>query len=208
MNRKLHPDLSAVILAGGHSRRMGQDKALLSLQGQTLLLRSCALAQNFTERVYVVTPWGDRYRSLLPSPCRIVPEPWPEHHGRSSGPLVGFFRGLAPVDTPWVLLLACDLPYLTPEVFAPWIPRLRTLDPDTVALLAQSPPYWQCLAGFYRTSVVDRLETAIHQGERSFQRWLGGQKIHTMAPTDPRVFQNCNDPQSWAQVQRDFSSDR
>ena len=64
-----------MILAGGHSRRMGQDKALLKLpDGQQLLSRTAQIAQQLTADVVVVTPWPDRYRTMLPPSIRWVTE--------------------------------------------------------------------------------------------------------------------------------------
>ena len=59
----------------------------------------------------MVTPWVDRYRPVLPKTIHLIQEPYPDH-SRSAGPLMGFLRGLALQSSPWVLLLACDLPAL------------------------------------------------------------------------------------------------
>ena len=56
----------ALILAGGQSRRMGFDKALMAWNGEPLIQRTCRVALGCAARVYVVTPWADRYRPVLP----------------------------------------------------------------------------------------------------------------------------------------------
>jgi len=120
--------LTAIVLAGGRSSRMGQDKALLSIQGVPLLQLVCNIAQSCADTVYVVTPWPERYQEVLPTTCRFIREvPLPGENtseiSASSkvmplphGPLVGFAQGLAQAQTAWVLLLACDLPRLRVEV--------------------------------------------------------------------------------------------
>ncbi|MBD0362845.1 MAG: NTP transferase domain-containing protein, partial [Coleofasciculus sp. C3-bin4] len=49
--------LSAIVLAGGQSSRMGRDKALITLQGVPLLRQVCEVALNCASPVYVVTSW-------------------------------------------------------------------------------------------------------------------------------------------------------
>ena len=104
--------LSAIVLAGGRSSRMGQDKALLPIQGVPLLQLICGKALALCDLVYVVTPWPERYQHLLPASCQFIREcPLPgETTGDVTssaspviplphGPQVGFLQGLAQVQT-------------------------------------------------------------------------------------------------------------
>ena len=100
--------LSAIVLAGGQSSRMGRDKALIEISGVPLLRRVCEAALGCTDQVYVVTAWGDRYLAIVPPSCHLIAD-------LQQGPLVGFAQGLIPIQTDWVLLLACDLPRLRGE---------------------------------------------------------------------------------------------
>ncbi|MEM6449885.1 MAG: NTP transferase domain-containing protein [Cyanobacteria bacterium P01_D01_bin.105] len=110
------PSLSAMILAGGHSRRMGTDKALLSRpDGQLLLTRTAQIAQTLTSEVVVITPWPERYKAILPPPTKLLKE---QPHQR--GPLGGFLQGWADIRSDWCLLLACDLPQLESEPLRRW----------------------------------------------------------------------------------------
>lgn len=141
-SKKSTVPLSAIVLAGGRSSRMGQDKALLPIQGVPLLQLVCAIASTLSDPVYVVTPWPERYQDLLPASCQFIREmPLP---GESTGdvtsasskvtlplphgPLVGFAQGLAQVKTDWVLLLACDLPRLRVEVLQEWAAGLDSME--------------------------------------------------------------------------------
>lgn len=139
--------LSAIILAGGRSSRMGQDKALLEIQGIPMLRLVYDTASAVCDSVCVVTPWIERYQDLLPASCqwiREVPLPGesPVDVTTSSkkvtlplphGPLVGFAQGLAQVKTDWVLLLACDLPRLRVEVLQDWKTRLHGIGEEALA---------------------------------------------------------------------------
>jgi molybdopterin-guanine dinucleotide biosynthesis protein A len=66
--------LTAIVLAGGKSSRMGQDKALIPIQGVPLLQRVCRIAETCADRVYVVTPWPERYQHLILPRCQFIQE--------------------------------------------------------------------------------------------------------------------------------------
>jgi molybdenum cofactor guanylyltransferase len=123
--------LAAIALAGGQSSRMGQDKALLELNGIPLIQRTYHIAHQCADPVYVVTPWIEQYRDLLPPDCEFIQEIWQPGETKSHGPLVGFAQALPHVKTEWVLLLACDLPYLKLEVLQNWM-YLRKRSPSSL----------------------------------------------------------------------------
>nr|WP_317108836.1 NTP transferase domain-containing protein [Chroococcidiopsis sp. SAG 2025] len=70
----LPTSLSSIVLAGGKSSRMGRDKALLPVDGVPLLQKVCEVAIALCDRVYVVTPWQERYQHLLPVGCEFIRE--------------------------------------------------------------------------------------------------------------------------------------
>ncbi|WP_346290881.1 molybdenum cofactor guanylyltransferase [Sphaerothrix gracilis] len=199
--------LAAIILAGGNSTRMGTDKALLQLDGQPLLQRIYQVAHSLSDPIYVVTPWGDRYRSVLPQECRWVAEtpvnaedPFPEI---SHGPMVGFIQGLRQVEADWVLLLACDLPNLQADILQQWAERLPQVPPGTVALLPHQPKGWEPLCGFYRRQSLPDLERFLATSGRSFQRWLSHQTVEPIEGWDRRLLFNCNTPADLRQTIED-----
>lgn len=209
-------DLSAIVLAGGRSSRMGQDKALIQIQGVPLICRVCHVASECTSEVYVVTPWVERYRDLLPNHCRLIREtPWdPLGEGvrthlagtRSQllphGPLIGFAQGLAEVQTDWVLLLACDLPRLQVEALQSWIKELSEVT-AAVALLPRQAKGWEPLCGFYRRSCLAALTDFINQGGRSFQHWLAQHPVQELFVSDTCMLFNCNTPEDLDSLAKD-----
>lgn len=191
--------LSAIVLAGGQSSRMGQDKALIPINGVPLLRQVCDAAVQCTPIVLVVTPWIDRYRNILPDTCHLVQEHPLPHDTKPHGPLVGFAQGLAQVQTEWALLLACDLPRLSIETIQGWI---RTL-PDVETAIALSPKTqkgWDPLCGFYRTNCLPRLTAAINRGSRSFQDWLSHESIQELPIDERAMLFNCNTPADLAKL--------
>jgi molybdenum cofactor guanylyltransferase len=190
---------------------MGQDKALIEVDGVPLLRRTCEVAvQSGASTVYVVTPRVEAYRPILPGGCELVEESR-SPDGLPHGPLVGFAQGLAAAQMAqmqpgegqpdWVLLLACDLPRLDAEILRRWQGQLGEME-DTIALLPRGEKGWEPLCGFYRRDCLLNLTEFIDQGGRSFQKWLAQATVQAIAfHPDPAehhreqaMLFNCNTP--------------
>ncbi|NJN21998.1 MAG: molybdenum cofactor guanylyltransferase [Leptolyngbya sp. RL_3_1] len=189
--------LTTLILAGGQSRRMGRDKALLPCNGQPLIHHLCAVARHCTDTVAIVTPWGDRYRPLLPPDIQFIREPIAPA-GIPPGPFVAFAQALPQSTTDWVLLLACDLPNLSGPILQQWASQLPQLNASTLAYLPQSRKGWEPLCGFYRRTCLHSLEAAVSQGHRAFQTWLATIAVQAIPAVLPSQLLNCNTPEQWA----------
>ncbi|MFE4106473.1 molybdenum cofactor guanylyltransferase [Almyronema epifaneia] len=192
--------LAALILVGGNSTRMGTDKALLVLEGQPLLQKICQIAQGVADPVYVVTPWRDRYRAVVPAGCLLIQETAFDRQDAADfpeiahGPMVGFMQGLRQVQTEWVLLLACDLPNLQVEVLQQWATGLPHVPPAAIALLPRHDEGWEPLCGYYRRSCLTGLESFVAAGGRSFQRWLSYHPVAAIEGWNRHLLFNCNTP--------------
>ncbi len=189
-------NINTIVLAGGKSTRMGRDKALIPIQGVPMLQLICNIAAACTDKVYIVSPWPERYQELLiPNSQFILEVPLTGETGnesRTHGPLVGFMEGLAAVDTDWVLLLACDLPNLRLEILQEWISQLDTIPENCIAALVQNDYIWQPLCGFYRSRCLPELKQYVEQGGRSFQRWLERYLVHVLPLPDSQMLFNFN----------------
>jgi molybdenum cofactor guanylyltransferase len=197
-------DLAVIILAGGHSSRMGSDKAAIEIAGVPLIRRiyDVVAAGKSVDRIYVITPWPEKYRSILPPNCNFILERQPHH-----GPLVGFSQGLAEVKATWVLLLACDLPNLSTLAIESWIDNLPLIDSQTIAYLPRNPAKgWEPLCGFYRQMCHDSAIAYINAGGRSFQAWLKLNLVEELVITDPRWLINCNTPADLAMISNDLKT--
>jgi molybdenum cofactor guanylyltransferase len=180
--------LAAIILAGGKSSRMGEDKASIPIQGVPMLQRVYQAAASVVDKVYVVTSKHQHYQHLLPNSCHFIQEmPLSQE-----GPLVGFAQALMEVQTDWVLLLACDLPWLRVEVLQEWVAGLDRVDDEAIAYLAQHSKGWEPLCGFYRRRCLPELMEYVNQGGRSFQSWLKQQRVEVLALSEPEMLFNCN----------------
>lgn len=189
--------VSVLILAGGQSSRMGEDKALMVIDHKPLLQRVCDVAVQVSSSVYILTPWGERYRSIMPANCQVLPESQP-----SQGPLVALAEGLTTLNTDWVLLLACDLPFLDPIILQQWINQLDQVPESTLAVVPHQESRWQPLCGFYRRQCDVCLQQHIQQGGRSFQQWLPQIEVRPIPidQTQTSMLLNCNTPTEFQRI--------
>lgn len=217
--------LAAWVLAGGASRRMGVDKALLPWQGGVLLDWVVRAAAIVSDRQPVILGGDrDRYGPVVSIACDWWPDPTP-----GAGPpqvlAAHWLATQTAIDRPdWVLVLACDLPYLTAEGLAAWRSQwlspkpnqdqdpnqdLTTGSAGSLPVLAVVPRWddrWQPLCGFYRPAVADSLVAWLAQGGRSFQGWLDGlaDRGQVVAidpdPVSAAMLTNCNRPEDWAKL--------
>lgn len=197
---------AALVLAGGKSRRMGRDKALLKLppphQQLTLLQHTCNIAQACVSRTYVLTAWPDRYMNLLPSSVALLQE-----QRTNAGPLVALAQGwsiiLAGARTnnepapDWLLVLACDMPALDRATIQTWQRGLHHISKDAIATLPRQNNQWEPLCGFYHHRCIASLQTAIENNLRSFQPWLANETVIPLTLQDSNMLRNCNTPAQW-----------
>ena len=104
-----HSDgISAVILAGGQSRRLGRDKAVEPIGGLPLIRRVIERVEQVASEVLVVVADSSREGELpLDSRHRVVLDRYP-----GTGSLGGIFSGLEAASNPWAIAVACDMPFL------------------------------------------------------------------------------------------------
>ncbi|MEL6901114.1 MAG: NTP transferase domain-containing protein [Cyanobacteria bacterium J06606_4] len=208
-----------MILAGGRSTRMGQDKALMRLpSGQTLLSQTVTVVRSLTADIKIVTPWPEKYISSVSVEWLKEPLPVYEPENRltagtrqrsSAGPLSGFAHGMSQVCTDWCLLLACDMPYLETAALQGWwdwiVARQQegwSARSQPIACLSpmddwQHPQRWEPLCGYYHRSCKPSLQQQVGQGQRSFQSWLSTVPIAPYEAAPKRLFFNCNRPDDW-----------
>lgn len=100
--------ISGAVLAGGKSSRIGTDKALLKLDGQTLIERAVSTLRPYTGDPIIITNASDKYKFLnLSVYSDIIAD---------TGPLGGILTALEKSNTTHCLVLACDLPFVSGEL--------------------------------------------------------------------------------------------
>ncbi len=103
-----YPDVTLAIIAGGQGRRLsGVPKGLLEVEGRTVLERLLALAPCFGDVLLVANAPGPYARFGLRTVADVVP---------GKGAPGGVHAALVAARTPWVVAVACDMPFIAPEV--------------------------------------------------------------------------------------------
>jgi molybdopterin-guanine dinucleotide biosynthesis protein A len=101
-------NLSIAVLAGGQSRRMGRDKALLDFLGAPLLQRVLGRVRPLTDDLFIVATGRPEYGRFG---VRVVPDRLP-----GAGALGGIYTAVAEASHERCLVLACDLPFVNPQL--------------------------------------------------------------------------------------------
>lgn len=184
---------ASLILAGGKSRRMGQDKALLKIEGKTLLARTVAIAATLTDQIWISTPWRNSYQQYFTETIQWLDD------SQQEGPVVALCQSLQTMpQREWVLVLACDLPHLNQTQLEKWMVALETVPASCGAALVKQKNWYEPLCGFYRFSMHTSLEQFVKNGDRSFQKWLATEQVFELAIDDPKMLFNCNTPTDFA----------
>lgn len=149
------PDCTAVVMAGGDSRRMGTDKASLLLGGQTLLQSVVTTMRQLFPQV-IVSVRQPRADIGLPQVCDEMPD---------GGPLAGLVASLGKIDTPWVFMVACDMPFVVPQV----VELLAGYRARHQAVVPVVHGYPQPLAAFYAASCLAPLRASLAAQQKSLR---------------------------------------
>jgi len=157
--------LTAILLAGGRSKRMGVDKALLDWQGKPILQ---VLVERFQAAGFSVVVAGgspERLKQLRSIAAHIVPD-LPAHEG--FGPLAGIEAGLLHTRANVIGVIACDLPYAEPKLIA-WLAE-KLVDAEAVVPMVNDEP--QPLHAVYARSCLPKLVAQLESEDKSVRSFL------------------------------------
>mgnify|MGYP001821903724 FL=1 len=192
--------LSVVIQAGGGSRRMGQDKALMTFMGEPLIRRVLDRLRLLADEILVTTNSPDDYRFLgIPLFADRVP-------GR--GALGGLHTALDAASHPLVAVVACDMPFVNTTLLTAERAILQTTASDAVI-----PDTGRGLEPFHavyrKAACLPAVRTALDQNHWRVDAWFSQVKLYILSPEmtrqyDPDLhsFFNLNTPQDVEQAER------
>ncbi|WP_141506563.1 molybdenum cofactor guanylyltransferase [Paenibacillus luteus] len=151
--------IGSLILAGGHSSRMGTDKALLPIDGKPLLYRLVQQLSNLTQKVTVSVGTTQReaiYRQCLGDLGEKVGyavDRYPER-----GPLSGLHAGLSSQPEGYLFVMACDMPNVSEELFE----KLMSYNNSRVDVIHVMGQPFHAL---YHTRALRPIEAALQEGD-------------------------------------------
>jgi molybdenum cofactor guanylyltransferase len=145
-------DLSAFVLAGGKSTRMGRDKATLPLAGRTLLETALAAARSVTQKVFILGS-PELYGAYGEAIADIFP---------GCGPLGGIHAALQHSPTDLNLILAVDTPFLSHQLLNYLVERAR--ESQATITVPEINSYPQPLCAVYTRAFLPIAEQALRAG--------------------------------------------
>ena len=153
--------VTGVILAGGTSSRMGRNKALMDVDGETIIAREYRTLAALFHEVIIVTNTPDEYDFL---PCRKAADVYP-----GAGSIAGLHAGLAASKTERIFVVACDMPFISPDL-------VRLLcdaggSSDAVVPL-NCEGLREPLHAVYHRSMLAKMKDAIENGDKSILHLL------------------------------------
>jgi molybdenum cofactor guanylyltransferase len=182
--------ITGIVLAGGKSSRMGQDKGLMLLQGKAMVLHVIEQLQPQVAEVLLVAN-APAYQQFG---FRVVPDLVAE-----AGPMGGIYTGLTASASEYTIVLSCDMPFISAEAVRYLIEHARE---DVDICVASLQGQMQPLFGLYRKSCLPLLEKSLSRGEYKLQTLIR-QAAHQLLPLDvlaegqPRLFANLNTPEEF-----------
>ncbi len=178
------------VLTGGKSSRMRRDKALLPMDGSTLVERVANTVRQAAGSVTLVGA-ADRYAGLgLP----LIEDEFP-----GCGPLSGIHAALGHSLEEWNLIVACDMPKLEPE-FLSWLLDSAENEEADVLLPAGPSGLPEPLCGVYRRRCLDSAGAALKEGRWKIMDAFSSLRIRIVAALDSGLFENVNTPEDWAKL--------
>lgn len=185
--------LTVAVQAGGESSRMGEDKALISFLGRPLITRVLERIGPLADEILVTTNKPRDYQFLeLPLYEDIIA-------GR--GALGGLFTALSAAKHPLVAVVACDMPFVSPDLLR--LARDRLLDEGLDAVIPETEHGLEPFHAVYqRQTCLKAVKTALDGGKWRLISWLEDVEVGTISEeeilrSDPRrlAFFNVNTPE-------------
>jgi len=189
---------AAIVLCGGRSRRMGQDKWSLPFGGETLLERTVRTVREVVDEVWVVAREGQEVDG---GDYRIVRDP-----AEGLGPLAGLVAGLEAMGAERAFLTSCDVPFLDPL----YVRRMLELSRGHPAAVPLLDGYHMSTSAVYSRAVLP-IARRLLQEERLRPLFLI-REVDALIVNETALremdrtlasFRNCNTREAYEQALRD-----
>ena len=183
--------IEAFILAGGASSRMGSDKSQLLINNHSFVEHIANILFTVTNTVTIVGHNSEDAR------LRVASDIYPKW-----GALGGIHAALNACQTEWAFVVACDMPFLTPELIQ-YLAQQRNQSEAVVPIQADGKP--QPLCAFYRFDpCLNRATQLIESGHRRpldllssvTTRWVSFAELEDLVHSE-NFFVNINTPEDY-----------
>jgi molybdenum cofactor guanylyltransferase len=202
VNNHRSSQTTAIILAGGSSRRMGKNKALLPIPGNqtvTFVEHLASLVDAYCIETLIVARDQAQAPDYAFPGVRVTFDKTP-----GVGPLMGLYSGLSAINTERALVVAVDMPFVQPALLSFLLAQPLTADTLLVPLVRNVP---QVMLAIYPRSVLPLIKEQIQQGRRDLRCLLEVAPVQyieepQLLGVDPllRSFVNINTPEELRQI--------
>jgi len=155
-------DFAAIILAGGKGTRLGEDKPFLLFRGKPLLLHQIEALRKLGLSEIVVA-LGEKRPFPMDLGVQVV-----EDKFNQKGPLAGIHAGLTAISAPAALVLACDMPFLVPDL----IHKLFHLSQAKKIAICLRKGYIEPFPGVYPKLLIPLLEEILRGKNWGVQKFI------------------------------------
>lgn len=181
-----------LVLAGGESKRMGRDKALLERDGRSQLAFIVQLVAAHADRVFVSTRLDQKDDPERRRFDQVV------DHYSDMGPLAGILSAMEDFpDVDW-LVVACDLPNISDETLA-YLLANRSSDHPFTAFLSSHDGLPEPLCAIYRMESKSVVRQFADDGIHCPRKILIRSDTHLLEQLDPTSLDNINTPNDLAE---------
>ncbi len=191
------PFVTGAVLAGGRSSRLGRDKALIEVGGETLLARAVRILSGVCGEVLVIGP--PERRAVVPG-VRVVVDERP-----GVGPLGGIATALRAMRGDRLLAIATDMPLLNPDLLR----YLLALAPEHDVTIPRVEGRTQQLHAVYARSCLPAIDEQLARDDFKIDRFFAQVRVRIVEEDevrrfdpDLRSFRNINTEDDWRMVQK------
>lgn len=187
--KKASQPITGIVLAGGKSSRMGQDKGLLPLQGKPMVQWVLDALTPCVDHIIIVANEPAYAQLGYPTATDLI---------ANAGPAGGIYTGLKASETALNFIVSCDMPFIRPEAICFLLEQAE----DTAITLPMAAGRLQPLFGVYAKSCASGFEQQIRMGRLKLQLLVKQFRLKCVAMDAqlqryPHLFQNINTRQEF-----------
>ena len=189
--------VTGVILAGGKSERMGQDKAFLAVNNRRLIDYVYSTCQRLFADILIVSNHPDRYGEFG---AKVVVDEVPD-----AASLGGLYTGLLHSPSEYIFCVACDMPFIRREL----VSYLTTLRTNYDAIIPRTPEGLECLHAVYARTCLDPIKKQLDRRDLRMRTFLRQMRVRycdndELKPFDSTLlsFTNINTAEDFKEAER------
>ncbi|KAA1248172.1 molybdenum cofactor guanylyltransferase [Aquimarina sp. RZ0] len=185
MNSKDH-SITAIILAGGKSSRMGQEKGLMKLDGDPFISHIINEVKTLTNKILIITNHTGYHQFGYPCIVDSITD---------CGPIGGIYTALSHTKTENNLILSCDIPFIKKYSLEKLMKHFK---PKKDIIHYENNP----LIGIYKKSLSSLFLDCIQKKQLKLQKLLSSLQVQTIIIEEDKSFhlKNINTPQQYKEA--------